>query len=78
METYALTGYVFDQAGPLAEIQTSFGGISVFCSAGTINVVVNGVSFGLSVDEYIDENFVGHTFEVEGTGTWRGYLKGVR
>lgn len=74
---YIQLQYKWDQAGPLAQITTVYTGCSMFCSVGTINVLINGVSFGLGANEFLDDNFAdAKTFEVEGTGTWKGYLRG--
>lgn len=76
--TYVMLSNVYDQVGALSEVSTRFQGAFVNCSSGSITVIVNGVSFALTSGEVLDENFLnGKTFEVTGTGTWKGFLRGV-
>lgn len=77
MGTYVNTNNVYSQIGPLAEITTPFTSLFVQCTSGDIIVIVNGASFSLSsIVPILNEGFIGKTFEVTGTGTWHGFLRG--
>lgn len=79
MESYINLNYVYDQVGALAEVTANFDGISIKNTLGDIVVIINGVSLALAVGEVLDESVLnGITFQVTGTGTWKGFLRGTK
>ena len=78
-ESYVIMYRVWNQVGPLAEVTETFSGVQVYCSLGEIYIIINGISFHLEIGEHFDEGIIdGRTFEITGTGTWKGFLRGTR
>ena len=77
--SYVILDKVYDQVGALSQVTTAFDGVQVYCSLGAVVIIINGVSFNLAVGETFDESVVGgQTFQVTGTGTWKGFLRGTK
>lgn len=79
MGTYINLSYVWSQVGALAKVTAKFDGVSIKNTLGDIVVIINGTSFALAVGEVLDEGILnGLTFQVTGTGTWKGFLRGTK
>ena len=77
MSNYVILNKVWDQTGPLAEQEVNYGGVFVYCSSGSITIIINGQEFVVPETEVFDEGVInGKTFEVTGTGSWKGFLRG--
>ena len=75
---YILLDHVWDQTGALSEIEVDYNSFFIRCTSGTVTIKLNGTAITLDTYEYIDENVIdGKTFEVSGTGSWKGYLRGI-
>ena len=82
MIEYVMTNYVENSADLAYSGDTNFSSIYIFCTAGEIELTVEGMVFPVQAGEVFDEGFVGNkTFSVDavtGSGTWRGYTRGIR
>jgi hypothetical protein len=76
--TCILLPHVWDQVGALSEVSADFNGVCLYCYNGSITAIINGTSFEIKAGEALDEGVInGETFEVTGTGVWKGFLRGI-
>jgi len=78
-QSYIILHRVWDQVGALSEVEEEYAGVQIYCSLGTINIIINNASLTLNEGESLDEGVVrGKTFSITGTGTWKGFLRGAK
>ncbi len=80
MSGYLLENCVWaERSTPLPQIDVKYDGIYILCYEGSITLKFEKFDILLKADEVFDEMVPKQTtFEVQGTGTWHGYLRGVR
>ena len=82
MIEYVMQNWIENSADLDYSGDTKFSSIYLFCTAGEIELTVEGMVFPIQAGEVFDEGFLGNkTFSIDavtGSGTWRGYTRGLR